>query len=231
VFGGDVGVIGSDFAAAGGMSATDEAFVNGGGDVPPPPVDTTPTEEITVSGSRSAPVYSLPVDVVAAVTINASIADAVGRVYEATTTLGATAAGAYAERQEETGNPLYAIPGSLAALWTPETAPETLLVLGSASGLGRWSGRPFWQYFPAENPGYRSTWLTRGAGWTPPYEVGGEAAANLALPGYNPGTSVRAVHPKWNQYVRGPRVVDPQPQFGPGAVGGGREYRVMPFEP
>jgi hypothetical protein len=30
--------------------------------------------------------------------------------------------------------------------------------------------------------------------------------------------------------VRGPRVTAPQPSFGPGATGGGIEYRVVPFE-
>jgi hypothetical protein len=30
--------------------------------------------------------------------------------------------------------------------------------------------------------------------------------------------------------IRGPRVVDPQPTFGEHAVGGGLEYRVLPFD-
>jgi RHS repeat-associated protein len=65
VFGGDVGVIGSDFAAAGGMSATDEAFVNGGGDVPPPPADTTPEEEVIVTGQRPSDMPFVSLDMTA----------------------------------------------------------------------------------------------------------------------------------------------------------------------
>jgi len=38
------------------------------------------------------------------------------------------------------------------------------------------------------------------------------------------------VYPNWYEYIRGPRVVAPQPSFGPHAVGGGLEYRVLPFE-
>jgi RHS repeat-associated protein len=229
VVGGDIGVGTSDFLAAGGMSGADAVFVAGGG-VPEPPTDNTPVEEVVVTAPAAAPYVPVPMDVVIAVSVSGAISSAARNVYEVTTQMGDSAAETYADLQAETGNPLLAVPGALASLWTPKTAPETLLVLGSAAGLGKWSGRPFWQYFPAGDQGYRSTWLTRGAGWRPPYEAGAEAASNLALPSYNPGTAVRAVQPKWNQYVRGPRIVQPQPEFGPGAVGGGREYRVIPFE-
>ena len=59
---------------------------------------------------------------------------------------------------------------------------------------------------PKAMPVTGSTWLTRGPGWEPPYETGLDAASNLALPSYNPGSAVRAVRPPWHKYVRGPRV-------------------------
>jgi RHS repeat-associated protein len=227
-FGG--GVAASDFAAAGSVSAGDAAFVSAGWPIPSAPENIIPSEEIVVSAARIEPAYSIPIDIGLAVSVNMLTSAAATRAYEATTGLGADAAQHYAELEASSGNSLYSVPGALASLWTPETAPETILVLGAASGLGHWSGRPFWQYFPEGSGGYRSTWLTRGPGWEPPYETGIDAASNLALPSYNPGTAVRAVQPSWHKYVRGPRVVAPQPSFGPGAVGGGREYRVVPFE-
>jgi hypothetical protein len=144
--------------------------------------------------------------------------------------VGDAAAQFYADKESETGNPLYSVPGSLAALWTPSTYQQTSLLLGVSSGLGRWSARPFWQYYPADSRGYRSTWLTRGAGWSPPYRPGNDAASNLSLPAYNPGNAVRPVYPHWYEYIRGPRVVGPQPSFGSHAVGGGLEYRILPFD-
>jgi hypothetical protein len=37
--------------------------------------------------------------------------------------------------QVRTGNPLYAVPGTLASLWTPDTATTTALTLGSAGAV------------------------------------------------------------------------------------------------
>jgi len=224
------GAAASAFAGAGSVSGADAAFVSAGGQASPTPEGIAPSEEVVVIASRIAPMLPVPVDISLAVSANLLSSAMVARAVEATTALGAEAAQHYADLETASGNTLYGVPGALASLWTPETAPETILVLGAASGLGQWSGRPFWQYFPDGSAGYRSTWLTRGAGWEPPYETGLEAASNLALPSYNPGSAVRAVRPPWNKYVRGPRVVAPQPGFGPGAVGGGREYRVLPFE-
>jgi RHS repeat-associated protein len=139
---------------------------------------------------------------------------------------GEDAAQYWADRLVETGNPLYWIPGSFASLWTPCTSDETALTLLGASGLGRYLARPFWQYFPAGNAEYLSTWLTRGWGWKPPYAVGPQAVEKLALPPYNPATAVRPANPPslW-RYVAGPRRVEPsysQP-------GGGWEYRIGGF--
>jgi hypothetical protein len=212
------------FAAAASVPAGDAAYLSG------PAVEPTPSDEVFVTAARFESQISVPFDVGITVAANLMVSAAASAVYEASTEMGADAAQHYADLQVQTENPLYGVPGSLAALWTPDTAQETILVLGAASGLGRWSDRPFWQYFPSENPAYRSTWLTRGPGWEPPYATGPDAAANLSLPAYNPGTAVRAVQPPWYQFVRGPRVVEPQPSFGRGAVGGGREYRVIPFE-
>jgi hypothetical protein len=224
------GAAASDFAGAGSVSGADAAFVSAGVAVTSAPESIPPSEEVVVTAARIAPTLQIPVDIGIVVSANLLSSAVVEQVVEATTALGAEAAQHYADLETASGNGLYSVPGALASLWTPETAPETIVVLGAASGLGQWSGRPFWQYFPEGNAGYRSTWLTRGAGWEPPYETGLEAASNLALPSYNPGSAVRAVRPPWHKYVRGPRVTAPQPSFGPSAVGGGREYRVVPFE-
>jgi RHS repeat-associated protein len=72
VVGGDVGVGTGDFLAAGGMSGADAAFVAGGVEVPPPPADITPTEEVVVTDVRppeppfasvDLTLYAPPVDV------------------------------------------------------------------------------------------------------------------------------------------------------------------------
>ena len=110
--------------------------------------------------------------------------------------------------------------GGLASLWTPCTSNETALTLLSGEGAARYLGRPFWQYFPADNPGYESSWLTRGWGWEPPYAPGPDAASNLSLPEYNPGDAVRPASPSWWEPVRGPRPVEP----ANGQPGGGTEY-------
>jgi RHS repeat-associated protein len=187
-------------------------------------------ETIGVTAPRLPAVSGLPSDLVWFATYNLRLTTLIDRMMEATAHLGEDAVNFYVAREGETGNSLYRVPGALAALWTPYTYRQTSLVLGIGSGFGRWSARPFWQYYPAETRGYRSTWLTRGSGWTPPYRAGDEAASMLSLPAYNPGTAVRPVYPNWYEFIRGPRVVDPQPSFGPHAVGGGLEYRILPFD-
>ena len=112
--------------------------------------------------------------------------------------------------------------GGLASLWTPCTSNATAATLLTAEGAARYLGRPFWQYFPANNPGYESSWLTRGWGWEPPYEPGSEAARNLALPEYNPGDAVRPVNPPWWKFVGGPNKVPSD--FG--QPGGGTQYKI-----
>lgn len=49
---------------------------------------------------------------------------------------GAQAAQYWGDKQEQTGNWLYAILGALASLWTPCSSNKTALALGSASALG-----------------------------------------------------------------------------------------------
>ena len=119
-----------------------------------------------------------------------------------------------------------ALMGGLASLWTPCTSDATATVLAGGVGIGRYLGRAFWQYFPAENLGYSSPWMTRGWGWKPPYSLGTEAAKKLALPPYNSATAVRPISPSPFKYVGGPRPV--QPDFG--QPGGGVEYRFGGFK-
>jgi RHS repeat-associated protein len=121
-----------------------------------------------------------------------------------------------------------ALMGGLASLWTPCTSDATATVLAGGVGIGRYFGRAFWQYFPAENPGYSSPWMTRGWGWKPPYSPGTEAAKKLALSPYNSATAVRPISPSPFKYVGGPRTVQPQPQWG--QPGGGVEYRFGGFK-
>ena len=187
-------------------------------------------ENVDVLAERIYATTALPVDMLAYAAYTVEQSRLIDRLMRASSNLGEQAAEYYAARESETDNPLYRIPGAFAALWTPDTYQQTSLILGIGSGLGRWSARPYWQYFPAGTRGYRSTWLTRGPGWSPPYSPGSNAASMLSLPGYNPGSAVRPVYPHWYEYIRGPRVVAPQPSFGPHAVGGGLEYRILPFD-
>jgi hypothetical protein len=187
-------------------------------------------ENIDVIAKRFNGPFAQPADILLFSAYTVEQSRLIDRMMKASAQLGDAAAQFYADKESETGNPLYAVPGALAALWTPSTYQRTSLLLGLGSGVGRWSARPFWQYYPVETRGYRSTWLTRGPGWSPPYRTGNDAASMLSLPAYNPGTAVRPVYPNWYEYIRGPRVVEPQPSFGPHAVGGGLEYRILPFE-
>ncbi len=114
-------------------------------------------------------------------------------------------------------------------LWTDETAANTAFTLGTGGLAALHAARPFWQYYPAGNAAYSSTWVTRGLGWKPPYPIGSVAASKLALPAYNPATAVRAANIPWYKFVWGPRTVAPQPTFGAHATGGGIEYRLIPF--
>jgi hypothetical protein len=190
----------------------------------------TDIETINVNARRIRQETPLPADVVLMAAYNYKLMGLIDRMMASSAHLGEEAVNYYIARESETGNVLYRVPGAVAALWTPQTYQLTSGVLGVGSGFGRWSARPFWQYFPAETRGYRSTWLTRGPGWSPPYRTGTDAASRLSLPAYNPGTAVRPVYPPWYEYIRGPRVVDPQPSFGSHAVGGGLEYRILPFD-
>ncbi len=54
--------------------------------------------------------------------------------WDYTTGLGTDGAQWYADKYIETGNPLYFVGGVLASLWTPETADETISILGVAGG-------------------------------------------------------------------------------------------------
>jgi RHS repeat-associated protein len=130
----------------------------------------------------------------------------------------------WANKAAQADNPfsggLYNTMGGLAALWTPCTSYKTASVLGIGLGVGRYLGRPYYQYYPAGNPGYSSPYLTRGWGWKAPHQVGKEAASKLSLPAHNPGTAVRQIKVNPFQYLKGPSRVAP----ANGGSGGGIEY-------
>lgn len=80
---------------------------------------------------------------------------------------GASSAQYWANKQVATGNPLYAIPGVLASLWTPATSDYTFAVLATVSGLAvgirtgmgvSGDGIEFSHAIPARFGGPRSIW-------------------------------------------------------------------------
>jgi RHS repeat-associated protein len=131
----------------------------------------------------------------------------------------------WANKAARTNNPFaggfYNTMGAFAALWTPCTSDKTATTLSIGAGIGRYLGRPFYQYYPAGNPTYSSPYLTRGWGWKAPYKTGQEAVEKLSLPPHNPGTAVREVKVNPFQYLKGPGRV--KPEFG--QPGGGIEYK------
>ena len=70
----------------------------------------------------------------------------------------------WANQEIGTGHSLYAIAGALASLGDSCNAKTTAGIFASGALAGGYLGRPFWQYYPAGNPGYSSPWLTRGWG-------------------------------------------------------------------
>ena len=132
---------------------------------------------------------------------------------------GHKAAMYWAERSIDPNNKwyqdaFYYIMGLAASLWTPCTSDATFSTLTAAYGAAKYFGRPFWQYYPVENPTYYSRWLTRGWGWKQPFKVGTEARSALNLPPWNPATAVRQIKPKWYEPVIGPGTPKPQPNWG-----------------
>ena len=123
--------------------------------------------------------------------------------------LGEEAAFWWATRQAETGSLLYWPGGVLASMWTPDSCRTTASILLGGLGAGRYLGRPYWQYFPLGNPGYRSDWITRGWGWKPPYALGPEVLSELCATTPQSGYCGSTGESRWWEPVRGPRRVDP----------------------
>ena len=130
---------------------------------------------------------------------------------------GDSAAQYYAGMHISTGNPLWAVPGLLASLWTPDTAASTALTLVGGGPQVLASRMPFWRYV---GPSSRadSPWLT--VGWGAPFGMN-FAAAKSALQLPHMPISVTKVSVPWWQPVVGPRVVSGNAQWG---AGGGWEY-------
>jgi hypothetical protein len=80
------------------------------------------------------------------------------------------------------------------------------------------AGPSYWQYYPANNPAYKSQWLARG--WQPPYKTSIEAVQKLSLPPYNPGNAVRQVQVPWYKFIGGPTTAPAKY----GQSGGGLQY-------
>jgi hypothetical protein len=185
--------------------------------------DTTPNgdpEEIVVSAQRSHPMPVMPADFALLATYNLAQSWLMAELLEISTAYGEDAVNYYVGRESETGNALYRIPGMLAALWTPGTARITGLVLGLGTGLGAWSGRPFWKYTNAGTRNLTGPWLARGLWWSPPYGTGFQQAQRaLQIP--QVPTGVVRVHVSPFEFVSGPRPAVMHPEWG---TGGGFEY-------
>ncbi len=81
---------------------------------------------------------------------------------------GEYAAQYWADRQVETGNPLYYVPGLLASLWTPETSNKTALTLAGgymARVLGPFSPRGLPKYLQRLRKYIRLDPPHHGKGW------------------------------------------------------------------
>jgi hypothetical protein len=133
---------------------------------------------------------------------------------------GTEATKLYAQQYVKTGNRLWIVPGTISALWMPETWMTTAQVLIYGYQIGAYLGRPYYQYYPAGNERYTSPYLTRGRGFSQPFKTGTEAAEKLSLPPYNPGTAVRTIRPNPFRYIKGPQRI--RPKFG--QPGGGTQY-------
>jgi len=82
----------------------------------------------------------------------------------------------------------------------------------------------WWQYYPADNPGYKSNWVALGSDGRPPVLPGEAAQKAFNLPSWNPGTAVRQVFISPGQAIAGPRSPMPQPQWGHIEYGTEQEY-------
>lgn len=67
-----------------------------------------------------------------------------GQYLPMTTYWGSQATQFYADKAVKTDNPLWMIPGAFSALWTPETASQTILTLGTAGLGGAIAQGPMW---------------------------------------------------------------------------------------
>ena len=74
-----------------------------------------------------------------------------GGLIDAGESYGDSSAQYWADQATQSGNPLYHVPGALAALWTPDTSDATAATLVCGAGIVRYFARPFWQYYPLEN--------------------------------------------------------------------------------
>ena len=122
---------------------------------------------------------------------------------------GAQAAQYWADKQEQTGNWLYAIPGALASLWTPCTSNKTALTLGSAGALGALTkgaslSNFFWdsRNFSTISRGY---WGAEGAsGMSLDHWLFSQAAARAGtIPGgiANAGFNLLEMPGSWNTWL------------------------------
>jgi hypothetical protein len=139
---------------------------------------------------------------------------------EASAQLGDYAAQYYADQESSTGNPLYRLPGTVAALWTPGTYQRTSVLLGVGSGLGRWSARPFWKYTNEGTRNLSGPWLVRGSAWAPPFGKDFARAKDALQIPQTPTGVVRVDVPAF-EFIIGPRPVVKHPEWG---AGGGHEF-------
>jgi hypothetical protein len=183
-------------------------------------------EVINVDGKAIKNEPALPPDISFFAVYNLEQSRLIDRMMHASTQLGDDAVNHYIAKEAETGNPLYRVPGAMAALWTPYTAKQTSLLLGLGSGLGRWSARPFWKYTNEGTRNFSGPWLVRGSAWSPPYGTTFTNARNALQIPQTPTGVVRVDVPPF-EFVIGPRPAVKHPEWGEG--GGLEFYRGWTF--
>jgi RHS repeat-associated protein len=97
--------------------------------------------------------------------------------------------------------------------------------VGVAKGVIGWARQPaYWQYYPKNNPTYKTDWLAKGTKFRPPYKVGDPARRALNMPPYNKADAVRRAKILPKESVVGPRTPKPKPEWGWNKPGTGQEY-------
>ena len=142
------------------------------------------------------------------------------------TGFGEEAVDYWASRYNRTHSAVDLVAGIAASRWTEDNWFGTASTLACSMPIGRMAGVPrsYWQYYPKNDPWYRTDWLAASSSANPPYALGREARRALNLPYWNDASALRQVNVRWYQIVRGPRTPKARPDLGWTSPGTGLEY-------